>query len=368
MNSQVHMMSRSKFQIAPFWTIQLIGWPAYGLVSFLGVLPYVGLAPHLDSVRSALFSKMAFAATGIVISSALRPRYRRETERGSSWLRISILVVAASYVAGTFATLAANAARLFAGGKHLSDGLSAYLGGAVNASAVFLAWSACYFAIRTYQALETQKRNTLRASALAHQAQLETLRSQINPHFLFNALNSIHALVGENPTRATTAIEELADFLRYSLACIKVPDVPLCQEIEILERYLGLEKIRFEEKLCAKVHLDATARDIRIPGFLLHPILENAVKYGMQTSAMPLQIHLTAERSGTALRVAIANTGHWARSSDDFQSKTRTGLGLQIVRQRLEHLYPGRHEFSCSERNGWVENVIVIQMANSAVA
>jgi len=340
-------MSRSKSEIAPFWTIQLIGWPAYGLVSFLGVLPYVGLAPHLDSVRSALLSKMAFAATGMVISSALRPWYRRETGRGSSWLRISVWVVVASYVAGTFATLAANAARLFAGGKHSSDGLSAYLGGAVNASAVFLAWS---------------------ASALAHQAQLETLRSQINPHFLFNALNSIHALVGENPTRATTAIEELADFLRYSLACIKVPDVPLCQEIEILERYLGLEKIRFEEKLCAQVHLDATARDIRIPGFLLHPILENAVKYGMQTSAMPLQIHLTAKRSGNSLRVAIANTGHWARSSDDFQSKTRTGLGLQIVRQRLEHRYPGRHEFSCSERNGWVENVIVIQMANSAVA
>jgi two-component system, LytTR family, sensor kinase len=361
-------MSRSKSEIAPFWTTQLIGWPAYGLVSFLGVLPYVGLAPHLDSVRSALFSKVAFTAAGIVISSSMRLLYRRESDRGRSWLRISILVVAASYVAGTFATFVANAARLFAGGKYPGEGLSAYLGGAVNASAVFLAWSACYFAIRSYQALETQKRNTLRASALAHQAQLETLRSQINPHFLFNALSSIHALVGENPTRATIAIEELADFLRYSLTCVKVPDVPLCQEIEILERYLALEKIRFEEKLYAEVHLDAAARDVRVPGFLLHPILENAIKYGMQTSAMPLQIHLTAERSGASLRVAIANTGHWARSSDDFQPRSRTGLGLQIVRQRLEHLYPGRHEFSYAERDGWVENVIVIQLANPAVA
>jgi two-component system LytT family sensor kinase len=361
-------MSRSKSEIAAFWTIQMIGWPAYGLVSFLGVLPYVGLAPHLDSVRSALFSKVAFAGAGIVISSALRLLYRREGDCGSSWLRISTLVVTASYVAGTFATLVANAARLFAGGKYPGEGLSGYLGGAVNASAVFLAWSACYFAIRSYQALETQKRDTLRASALAHQAQLETLRSQINPHFLFNALNSIHALVEENPKRATTAIEELADFLRYSLTCIKVPDVPLCQEIEILERYLALEKIRFEEKLCAEVRLDAAARDVRVPGFLLHPILENAIKYGMQTSAMPLQIHLTAERSGASLRVAIANTGHWARSSDDFQPRSRTGLGLQIVRQRLEHLYPGRHEFSYGERNGWVENVIVIQLVNSAVA
>jgi hypothetical protein len=140
-------MSRNKSEISSFWTVQLIGWPAYGLVSFLGVLPYVGLAPHLDSVRSALFSKVAFTAAGIVISSALRLLYRRESDRGGSWVRISILVVAASYVASTFATLVANAARLFAGGKYPGEGLSAYLGGAVNASAVFLAWSACYFAI-----------------------------------------------------------------------------------------------------------------------------------------------------------------------------------------------------------------------------
>lgn len=168
--------------------------------------------------------------------------------------------------------------------------------------------------------------------------------------------------------RAMTAIEELADFLRYSLTCIKVPDVPLCEEIGTLERYLALEQIRFEEKLSSKVHIDTAAREIRVPGFLLHPILENAIKYGMQTSAMPLQIRLTAERLGSSLRVAIANTGHWAGSDDDSKARARTGLGLQIVKQRLEHLYPGRHEFSCGERNGWVENVIVIQLSSSGAA
>jgi two-component system, LytTR family, sensor kinase len=361
-------MSYSKSERAQFWTLQFVAWPAYGLVSFFGVLPYVGLGPHLDSVRSALFSKIAFTAIGLIASSGLGLFYRYESGRGSSWMRIAISAVASSYVAGACATFGANAARVLGRRTYIGGGWSGYLGGAVTASAVFLAWSACYFAIRSYQALESQKRTALRANALAHRAQLETLRSQINPHFLFNALNSIHALVIENPTRATTAIEELADFLRSSLTCIKAPDIPLCEEIETLERYLALEKIRFEEKLSATVNIDEKAGEVRVPGFLLHPILENAIKYGMQTSAMPLQIRLTAERLGTSLRVAIANTGHWASSVDDFQMKARTGLGLQIVKQRLEHLYPGRHQFSCAECDGWVENVIVIQLSESGAA
>ena len=348
-----------------FWLMQWIAWPAYGVVSFLGVLPYVGVAPHLDSVRSAFFSKLAFALAGIFASSVLRILYQREEARGASWPRIAVSVAALSYTAGMLATLCGNAAREMVSGKVLGGGWSGFFGGAINASAVFLAWSACYFAVRNYQSAENEKKAALRANALAHQAQLEMLRSQVNPHFLFNALNSVHALVREDPERARTAIEELSDFLRYSLARARISDVPLAEEIEVLERYLAIEQIRYEEKLSVRVDIGSQAMQIRVPGLLLHPLLENAIKYGMQTSAMPLQIRLEAERVGDSLRVMIANTGRWVVRgevrAEDF-GDAGTGLGLKLVRDRLEQAFPGRHQFACAEQNGWVENSIEIEL------
>ncbi len=351
-----------------FWLLQLIAWPAYGMISFAGALPYVGLAPHLDSVRSVLFSKLVFIAVGFVASSLIRIIYARQSVRNSSWTRIAPLTIASSYLAGLLTSVCANAARQFVSGRHTDGNWSNLVGGAINASAVFLAWSACYFAIRNYQALELGKREALKANALAHRAQLEMLRSQVNPHFLFNALNSVHALVLEDPQRAQVAVEELADFLRYSLTRSKVVEVSLAEEIEILEKYLAIEKIRFEEKLSVRFRVQAQAEHLPVPGFLLHPLIENAIKYGMQTSQMPLQIELTAGRDGDLLRLAIANSGRWVRPDENRLNISGMGLGLKLVQERLEQAYPGRHQLLWREENGWVENVIVIQLASAGAA
>jgi hypothetical protein len=348
--------------VSPFWTLQLIGWPTYGLVSFIAVLPYVGLAPHVDSLKSAISSKAAFTAAGLLCSSLMRIVYRREGKRAGHWIRFALAGILLSYCAGLFTMVFSNTVREFVSGKHLAETWSGRFGGAMNASAVFLAWSACYFAICNYQALEREKCASLRASALVHQAQLEVLRSQVNPHFLFNALNSVHALVKEDPEQAQVAVEELSDFLRYSLTQSKVAKVSLSEEVGVLERYLALEKIRFEEKLSFVVEVQSPAREVCIPPFLLHPLLENAIKYGMQTSLMPLQIQVTAERTGASLRVTIANTGRWVARDERILGVSRNGLGLQIVQQRLDQAYPGRHQFKWQERNGWVENVILIQL------
>jgi two-component sensor histidine kinase len=373
------MLTRLK-AISPFWVIQLAAWSAYGVVSFLGVLPYVGLAPHLDSVRSAFFSKAAFTVAGLLASSVLRIFYRRESARGAPWIRIALAAVGLSYLAGMLATVCGNAAREIVSGKVLGGGWSGFFGGAINASAVFLAWSACYFAICNYRSAQNEKQAALQANALAHRAKLEMLRSQVNPHFLFNALNSVHALVREDPERAQWAIEELSDFLRSSLASSKVSDVPLVDEVELLERYLAIEKIRFEDKLVVTLDVGARAEQIRVPGFLLHPLLENAIKYGMQTSAMPLQIRLNAERVDNLLRVTIANTGRWIAlnevrcdrlkdciegTSGEPGGGTGAGLGLRLVRERLEHAFPGRHHFQRAERNGWVEHSIEIELTGA---
>jgi two-component system, LytTR family, sensor kinase len=143
---------------------------------------------------------------------------------------------------------------------------------------------------------------------LQHPIQRDKLRTVVKCHFLvFNALNSIHALVLESPDRAQIAVEELSEFLRYSLTRSKVFDVPLSEEIEVVERYLALETIRFEDKASVRIDVDPQVKEIHVPGFLLHPLLENSIKYGMQTSPMPLQIRLTAKRERNFLRLFIAS-------------------------------------------------------------
>jgi two-component system LytT family sensor kinase len=357
-----------------FWRAQVAAWTGYGIVSFLGALPYVGVAPHLDSLRSAFFSKAAFAVAGFAASSVMRLVYRSqyrsknrsqygsENRREIPWIQV-VSAIALSYAAGIFTAICSNEARVLAGGIYLGNGWLRLLGGGVNAWAVFLAWSACYFAARSYQALEEQKRDALRATALAHQAKLELLQSQVNPHFLFNALNSIHALAGEDPSRAQAAVEQLADFLRYALTKSHVPSVRLSEEIDTLNRYLALEKIRFEEKLLASVRIESGARDFRVPGFLLHPLLENAIKFGMQTSEMPLAVQVSAELAGDSVRLRVSNTGKWINGFGPAPHKAGTGVGLQLVRERLEQAFPGKHQFEIGEREGRVESVISIRTA-----
>jgi len=167
--------------VSLFWRLQLVAWPAYGIVSTVGALPYVGLVPHLDSLHSVLVGKAVFSAAGLVASAGLRIVYRRVAAQSGAWTRIAPLVILLSYVAGLSATLCANAARYLISGRYLDTVWSSFFGGAVNASAIFLAWSACYFAVRNYQALETEKSEALKANALAQQAQFEMLRSQVSP-------------------------------------------------------------------------------------------------------------------------------------------------------------------------------------------
>jgi two-component system, LytTR family, sensor kinase len=353
------MKSLLERRISRFWTLQFIVWMAYGLISFAGALPYVGLVPHLDSVRSAFIHRAMFSAVGLLSTGLLRLIYQRECERATSLFRTAVTVVLLSYVAGLAASAGANLAREVVSGKH-TGGWATLFGGAVSASAIFFAWSTCYFAIRAHQEMEKEKQDALRAKAAAHEAQLAALRGQVNPHFLFNSLNSIQALIRENPSSAQAAVGELAGLLRYSLRQNGSAEVCLSEELEAIEKYLSIEKIRFEEKLMVRMEIQPEAEGFRVPCFLFHPLVENAVKYGMQTSTMPLQLRIRAERCGDSLRFEIANTGKWLENGKSCELSHGAGLGLRLVRERLEQACPGQYQFECLAEKGWVTQRIEI--------
>jgi two-component system LytT family sensor kinase len=346
-------------RLSAFCTLNLGAWTAYGLVSFAGALPYIGLVPHLNSVRSAFVSRAVFALIGLLSTSLLRGFFQRQRKRFASLPETAAWALPLSYLAGLATTAVANWARQAAGGQTIG-GWESLVGGAVTAFAVYLCWCASYFAFQTYRDMQTEQENALRAKATAHEAQWTALRGQINPHFLFNSLNSIQALIEESPVRAQRAVCQLASLLRHSLSHSASAVVPLGEGIEVILKYLAMEKIRFEENLIVHVEVQPDAEPWSIPGLLLHPFVENAVKYGMQTSPMPLQVCIRASTIHGSLCLEVANTGYWLKADRDDYLGQSNGIGLRLVREHLEQTYRGRYQLACCVDNGWVVQRIEI--------
>ena len=216
---------------------------------------------------------------------------------------------------------------------------------------VMLAWSGLYLGLAQWYQQQRQARRLLRADAEAQRAQLCMLRYQLNPHFFFNALNTIGALADENPQRVKTAVRELSGFLRYTLLDEEALDAPLRDEVEAVEHYLAVEKIRFEDDLQGSVDVSPASGRLTVPAFLVLPLVENAVKHGQYTSPRPLRVRVTGTVTDTALVVEVANTGHWR---DDESGPDSTGTGLDNVRRRLEAQHPDQHRLSITENDGWV--------------
>ncbi len=236
-------------------------------------------------------------------------------------------------------------------------------GGLANGTTLAL-FTMLYFAIDHWLQLRDQQEKAREATSLAHQAQLQMLRYQLNPHFLFNALNSIRAMILREPERARQIVTELSEFLRYSLNG-HGPESTLGEEMQAIENYLAIQRIRFEEKLVVTTRVDPALLDLRLPGFLLHPLVENAVKYGMETSAPPLRIELDIGFRGEEVVFRVANTGRLVTAAEAAPDQPRngTGTGLNNVTQRLRLAFPNRHHFSLVERDGWVRTEIVLHPA-----
>jgi len=226
-----------------------------------------------------------------------------------------------------------------------------------------LAFTGAFYMIDHWINFKQEKEKALVATSLAHEAQLQMLRYQINPHFLFNALNTIRQKVEEDKDAARRMITELANFFRYSLSQTNNV-VTFDNEINAIKNYLEIQKIRFEEKLQVIYDLDENATQIELPFFIVLPLVENAIKFGLQTSSMPLTIKIRAKLD-PYLTICVQNTGKIISVADD---ETGTKTGVLNIRRRLELCHPGNFTFTLSEKNGWVTAEIVIRnLSNGSI-
>ncbi len=181
--------------------------------------------------------------------------------------------------------------------------------------------------------LEAQAR-AAESSVRAREAELSALKAQINPHFLYNSLNSISALTTIDPGRAREMCVSLADFLRLTLGMGEKSVIPLSEELDLLEKYCAIEKVRFGERLTVEQEIQAEASECLLPPLLLQPLIENAVVHGIAQMSEAGRIRLTAARNGSRVSLTVENT--W---DPEAGSSRRNGLGLKNVQRRLEARY-----------------------------
>lgn len=195
-----------------------------------------------------------------------------------------------------------------------------------------------------------RERRALRAEALLAEARLIALQAQLNPHFLFNTLNTITQLVYDNPEGAEEMITSLSELLRAVLAAQNRREVTLDEEIELLERYFSIQKVRFADRLNIRYEIEPSAANIAVPTLLLQPLAENAIKHGITPDRSPGTVYVRAKtKEKNQLCIEIADTGGQPNGAPDDAGRKlefREGVGLANTRARLETLYPGRHVFA----------------------
>ncbi|MBN9505159.1 MAG: histidine kinase [Altererythrobacter sp.] len=217
------------------------------------------------------------------------------------------------------------------------------------------AWSALYYAINYYLQVEEQNDRLERLEAQATSAQLAMLRYQLNPHFLFNTLNSISTLVLLKQTEPANAmLTRLSSFLRHTLVTQPGGKVSVAQEVETLKLYLDIERMRFEERLRTVFRIEPSAANAAIPSLLLQPLVENAIKYAVSPQEEGARISLTAQVIGNRLRVTVADTGPGLQgrplvpqryNQNSMSGPVSTGVGLANIRDRLAQAYGDEHRF-----------------------
>ncbi|MDH3819772.1 MAG: histidine kinase [Gammaproteobacteria bacterium] len=320
-----------------FWILNISGWSGYALAAWLGALAHEKPEAYFAVI-------VASAVSGFLATLMLRSLYQKLWSRSVAVLGTATLVTC--YVIAFFWQWLRNVlyydwVKNDWQPEHLMD----YVGGVMGSFYIMLCWSGLYFGIKYYQQLQEQTEQTLKAVAAAHQAQLKMLRYQLNPHFLFNTLNAISTLIldGSNKT-ANQAVTRLSDFLRYTLENDPMSRVTLGSELDALDLYLEIEKVRFGDRLIIEKDIDDRAAKALVPSLILQPLIENAIKYAISPMEEGGALRITARVQQSTLILQLSDTGPGLGNGNNGQKSS--GVGLKNTRERLQQLYGDAQAFT----------------------
>lgn len=209
----------------------------------------------------------------------------------------------------------------------------------INGTIVYAAWLSAYFIYHVYSRYNQSEIERLRLSSVVKEAELRALKSQVNPHFMFNSLNSVRALIDEDPQRAREAVTQLANMLRYSLQAGRKQTVSFEEELTVVNDYLALEQVRHEERLRLRLDVAPETLQREVPPMLLQTLVENAVKYGIAELPSGGEIAIIARVVEDELHIAVQNPGQLRASRPGRTAQRSTGVGLRNASERLQLLF-----------------------------
>jgi two-component system LytT family sensor kinase len=334
-----------------FWRLQAAGW---GGAMLLRAMSSIANGLPLSFLILVLISTI----TGLSITLILSVIYRQLINRRPivTW---GVTALVLPFAVALHAFIDAWVTGLYSGDA--ATGFAQRILGLFYLDGTLLgAWTALYYMVNFFLQIEEQNDQMLRLETQATQAQLAMLRYQLNPHFLFNTLNSISTLVLLKQTEPANAmLSRLSSFLRYTLVNEPTGRVTVAQEVETLKLYLEIERMRFEERLRTSFRIDPVTETALLPSLLLQPLVENAIKYAVGPQEAGAEITIAAQLVGPNLRITVSDTGPGLQSgsaSNRFAGVTfdggepvSTGVGLANIRDRLGQAYGEDHRFETLE-------------------
>lgn len=313
-----------------YWTLQVGGWAAYALAQIVGNA-VASDNPGFSTQRALFFTYEA--VFGLLLTHAYRTMINRWR-----WLDVGmpLLVPRAFgmvYLLGFVLYLLRIAISIPLGiyNPDVAFTLDSILGVTTVHAFIFFLWSVLYFIYNYFERYNT----SLKLEASVREIELNNLKSQLNPHFIFNALNSIRALVDENPEKSKEAINQLSNILRNSLNTGKRGLTKFEDELKIVKDYLGLESIRFEERLQTQFDIDPESKDFLVPPLMIQTLVENGIKHGIAKLTAGGTIQMKATVRNDRLTIQVRNSGHYVNGV----ANPLGGLGLENTRQRLKLIY-----------------------------
>lgn len=230
---------------------------------------------------------------------------------------------------------------------------------------IFTFWNILYFAAIFLKNYEREEIKNLRLTASVNEAELNALRAQMNPHFMFNALNGIRALITENPEHAKKSITRLSNILRSSLASTKTRFVTVQEEMAIVRDYLELEKIRYEERLTYAIDISPEVQRVRIPPLLVQTLVENAIKHGISNLAEGGEVRIIAHPCDEGICLRVINTGQLVDERPEIREEG--GIGILNSERRLKLLYGDRASVHLFSQNDTVVCEVIIPILKTNI-